>query len=46
MSFTDNLKKSLGFEEGEFGGGYTFDNYGEEEPFFEDYDPIIPEQSF
>lgn len=46
MSFTDNLKKSLGFEEGEFGGGYTFDNYGEEEPFFEDFDPIIPEQSF
>ncbi len=46
MSFTDNLKKSLGFEEGEFGSGYTFDNYGEEEPFFEDFDPIIPEQSF
>ena len=48
MSFTDNLKKSLGFEEGEYGSGYTFDEgyNGEPDPFFEDFDPIIPEQSF
>ncbi|ADC46498.1 hypothetical protein mru_0647 [Methanobrevibacter ruminantium M1] len=37
MSFTDNLKKSLGFEEGEYGSGYTFDEgyNGEPDPFFE-----------
>ena len=46
MSFTDNLKKSLGFEEGEYGSGYTFDEFDGEEPFFEEFDPIVPEQSF
>ncbi len=46
MSFTDNLKKSLGFEEGEYGGGYTFDDFNQDDQFFEEFDPISPEQSF
>lgn len=46
MSFTDNLKKSLGFEEGELGRGYSYDDFGDNDSFFEEFDPIIPEQSF
>lgn len=45
MSFTDNLKKSLGFEEGEFSNGYNFGGY-DEDPIFEEFDPISPEQTF
>ena len=31
MSFTDNLKKSLGFEEDDFGTAYGISDYGEED---------------
>ena len=46
MSFTDNLKKSLGFEEDDFGSAYGISDYGEDE-FFEDaFTTISPEQTF
>jgi len=47
MSFTDNLKKSLGFEEEGFGseyGGYS--EFGEFDDGFGDDFSISPEQSF
>ena len=41
MSFTDNLKKSLGFEEDNFGSAYGISDYGEDE-----FMTISPEQTF
>ena len=46
MSFTDNLKKSLGFEEDDFGSAYGISDYGEEEFFEEEFTSISPEQTF
>ena len=47
MSFTDNLKKSLGFEEDDFGSAYGIGDYGEEFEFEEDeFTSISPEQTF
>ncbi|MBE6512570.1 MAG: cell division protein SepF [Methanobrevibacter olleyae] len=46
MSFTDNLKKSLGFEEDDFGSAYGISDYGEEEFFEEEFTTISPEQTF
>ena len=45
MSFTDNLKKSLGFEEDDFGSAYGISDYGEE-IYDDDFLTISPEQSF
>ena len=45
MSFTDNLKKSLGFEEDDFGSAYGISDYGEEE-FEDEFLSISPEQTF
>ena len=45
MSFTDNLKKSLGFEEDNFGSAYGISDYGEEE-FEDEFMTISPEQTF
>ena len=36
MSFTDNLKKSLGFEEDNFGSAYGVGDYGEDIGFIDD----------
>ena len=46
MSFTDNLKKSLGFEENDFGSAYGISDYGEDEFFEEEFTTISPEQTF
>ena len=46
MSFTDNLKKSLGFEEDDFGSAYGISDYGEDEFFEEEFTSISPEQTF
>ena len=46
MSFTDNLKKSLGFEEDDFGTAYGINDYGEEEFFEDEFTTISPEQTF
>lgn len=46
MSFTDNLKKSLGFEEDDFGTAYGISDYGEEEFFEDEFTTISPEQTF
>ena len=46
MSFTDNLKKSLGFEEADFGTAYWIGDYGEEEFFEDEFTTISPEQTF
>ena len=49
MSFTDNLKKSLGFEEDDFGSAYGISDYEseEEDEFFEEeFTTISPEQTF
>ena len=46
MSFTDNLKKSLGFEEDDFGSAYGISDYGEDEFFEEEFTTISPEQTF
>ena len=45
MSFTDNLKKSLGFEEDNFGSAYGISDYGEES-FEDEFLSISPEQTF
>ena len=45
MSFTDNLKKSLGFEEDDFGSAYGISDYGEDE-FEDEFMTISPEQTF
>ena len=45
MSFTDNLKKSLGFEEDNFGSAYGISDYGEEN-FEDEFLSISPEQTF
>ena len=45
MSFTDNLKKSLGFEEDNFGSAYGISDYGEDE-FEDEFMTISPEQTF
>lgn len=45
MSFTDNLKKSLGFEEDNFGSAYGISDYGEEN-FEDEFMSISPEQTF
>ncbi|AMK14844.1 cell division protein SepF [Methanobrevibacter olleyae] len=44
MSFTDNLKKSLGFEEDNFASAYGIGDYGEE--FEDEFTSISPEQTF
>lgn len=46
MSFTDNLKKSLGFEEDDFGSAYGIGDYGEDEFFEDEFTTISPEQTF
>ena len=46
MSFTDNLKKSLGFEEDDFGTAYVISDYGEEDFFEDEFTTISPEQTF
>ena len=48
MSFTDNLKKSLGFEEDNFGSAYGIGEYGEDFGFDEEdeFTSISPEQTF
>ena len=49
MSFTDNLKKSLGFEEDNFGGAYGVGDYGDYIGFIDDeeeFTSISPEQTF
>ena len=49
MSFTDNLKKSLGFEEDDFGSAYGISDYGEDIQFDDEDDgflSISPEQTF
>jgi SepF-like predicted cell division protein (DUF552 family) len=49
MSFTDNLKKSLGFEEENFGSAYGVGDYGDDIQFLDDEDEftsISPEQTF
>ena len=49
MSFTDNLKKSLGFEEENFGSVYGISDYGEDIPFGDEEDDFLsisPEQTF
>ena len=46
MSFTDNLKKSLGFEEDDFGTAYGISDYGEEDFFEDEFTTISPEQTF
>ena len=49
MSFTDNLKKSLGFEEDDFGSAYGVGDYGDDIGFIDDEDEftsISPEQTF
>ena len=46
MSFTDNLKKSLGFEEDDFGTAYGISDYGEDEFFEDEFTTISPEQTF
>ena len=46
MSFTDNLKKSLGFEEDAFGTAYGISDYGEEDFFEDEFTTISPEQTF
>ena len=46
MSFTDNLKKSLGFEEDDFGTAYGISDYGEEDFFVDLFTTISPEQTF
>ena len=46
MSFTDNLKKSLGFEEDDFGRPYGISDYGEDEFFEDEFTTISPEQTF
>ena len=46
MRFTDNLKKSLGFEEDDFGSAYGISDYGEDEFFEEGFTSISPEQTF
>ena len=46
MSFADNLKKSLGFEEDDFGSAYGISDYGEDEFFEEEFTTISPEQTF
>ena len=46
MSFTDNLKKSLGFEEDDFGSAYGISDYGEDEFFEDEFTTISPEQTF
>ena len=46
MSFTDNLKKSLGFEEDDFGIAYGISDYGEEDFFEDEFTTISPEQTF
>lgn len=46
MSFTDNLKKSLGFEEDDFGSAYGISDYREDEFFEEEFTSISPEQTF
>ena len=45
MSFADNLKKSLGFEEDNFGSAYGISDYGEDE-FEDEFMTISPEQTF
>ena len=45
MSFADNLKKSLGFEEDDFGSAYGIGEYGEED-FEDEFTTISPEQTF
>jgi SepF-like predicted cell division protein (DUF552 family) len=45
MSFTDNLKKSLGFEEDNFGSAYGISDYGEDS-FEDEFLSISPEQTF
>ena len=44
MSFTDNLKKSLGFEEDPYGMSYSDDGF--DVSFLDDDFTISPEQSF
>ena len=44
MSFTDNLKKSLGFEEDPYGIPYSDDGF--DDSFLDDDFTISPEQSF
>lgn len=44
MSFTDNLKKSLGFEEDPYGMSYSVDGF--DDSFLDDDFTISPEQSF
>ncbi|MDO5827536.1 MAG: cell division protein SepF [Methanobrevibacter sp.] len=44
MSFTDNLKKSLGFEEDPYGMSYSDDGF--DDSFLDDDFTISPEQSF
>lgn len=44
MSFTDNLKKSLGFEEDLYGMPYSDDGF--DDSFLDDDFTISPEQSF
>ena len=46
MSFADNLKKSLGFEEDDFGTAYGISDYGEEDFFEDEFTTISPEQTF
>ena len=49
MSFTDNLKKSLGFEEENFGSAYGVGDYGDDIQFLDEEDEftsISPEQTF
>ena len=46
MSFTDNLKKSLGFEEDDFGVAYGISDYGEDEFYEDEFTTISPEQTF
>ena len=46
MSFTYNLKKSLGFEEDDFGTAYGISDYGEEDFFEDEFTTISPEQTF
>lgn len=46
MSFADNLKKSLGFEEDDFGSAYGISEYGDEIYEDEVFEPISPEQTF
>lgn len=45
MSFTDNLKKSLGFEEDDFGSAYGIGDFAEED-FEDEFTSISPEQTF